>query len=183
MFFFWTRRGGRCRPPPPYPGYEPLPFVAHRVQHSHCSPIFIDCSELTLSRFPLKIIFARKIPREYALGETRTHEINLDRHADHLPSHRGRRLCASERNVRWNVRHAQCVPRGQGDPSISGNTVLATAGTNSPWYAVTAAALFAYEEQVGPKPFRSPRPRGRSLILGSLTLGVRRAVSFWGQTT
>ena len=37
------------------------------------------------------IFYARKSPYEYALGETRTHEIDLSRHADHLPSHRG--LC------------------------------------------------------------------------------------------
>ena len=29
---------------------------------------------------------------EYTLGETRTHEIDISRRADHLPSHRGRRL-------------------------------------------------------------------------------------------
>ena len=27
-------------------------------------------------------------PQEHALGETRTHGIDLDRHAGHLPSHR-----------------------------------------------------------------------------------------------
>ena len=32
-------------------------------------------------------------PYEYALGEAQTHESDLSRHASHLPSHRGRRLC------------------------------------------------------------------------------------------
>ena len=42
-----------------------------------------------LSRFPLITFFyARTSPSEHALGETTTHEIDLDRHADHLPSHR-----------------------------------------------------------------------------------------------
>ena len=31
--------------------------------------------------------------QEKSLGETRTCEVDLSRHADHLPSHRGRRLC------------------------------------------------------------------------------------------
>ena len=38
-----------------------------------------------LSRFPLINLFhARKTPYEYALGGTWTHEIDLDRHADHI---------------------------------------------------------------------------------------------------
>ena len=65
-------------------------LVPRRVQHSRCSSIFIECCQLTLSRFPLIDFYARKSPYEHALGETRTHEIDLDRHADHLPRHRGR---------------------------------------------------------------------------------------------
>ena len=37
----------------PSPRYVPSIFIAHRVQHSHCSSIFIECCSLTLSRFPL----------------------------------------------------------------------------------------------------------------------------------
>ena len=33
--------------------------------------------------------YARKSPYEHAPGDTWTHEIDLDRHADHLPSHQG----------------------------------------------------------------------------------------------
>ena len=46
--------------------YVPWIFIAHRVQHSHCSSIFIECCSLTLSRF-LLIIFlkARKNPYEH----------------------------------------------------------------------------------------------------------------------
>ena len=51
---FWTSRGHRCRPFSPR--YVPSIFIAHRVQHSHCSSIFIECCQLTLSCFPL-IIF------------------------------------------------------------------------------------------------------------------------------
>ena len=47
--------------------------------------------ELTLSRFPLFNFYARKRSCEYAPGETRTPEIDLNRHADHPPSHRERR--------------------------------------------------------------------------------------------
>ena len=37
--------------------YVPCIFVAHRVQHSRCSSMFIECSQLTLLRFPLIINF------------------------------------------------------------------------------------------------------------------------------
>ena len=36
------------------PRYVPSIFIAHRVQHSHCSSILIKCCKLTLSRFPLR---------------------------------------------------------------------------------------------------------------------------------
>jgi len=45
---------------PSPPRYVPLFFVAHRVQHSHCSSIFIECSQLTLSRFPLINFLCKK---------------------------------------------------------------------------------------------------------------------------
>ena len=35
---FWTSRGRRCVPSPPR--FLPSIFIAHRVQHSHCSSIF-----------------------------------------------------------------------------------------------------------------------------------------------
>ena len=38
---------------PSPPRYVPIFFIAYRVQHSHCSPMFIECSYLTLSCFPL----------------------------------------------------------------------------------------------------------------------------------
>ena len=37
---------------PSPPRYVPSVFITHRVQHSHCSSIFIECCQLTLSRFP-----------------------------------------------------------------------------------------------------------------------------------
>ena len=50
----------------PFPPRDvPSIFIAHRVQHSHCSSIFIECCKLTLSRFPLIIFYARKSPYEY----------------------------------------------------------------------------------------------------------------------
>ena len=42
------------------PRYVSLVFVAHRVRHCHCSSTFIECSELTLSRFPLVIFLCKK---------------------------------------------------------------------------------------------------------------------------
>ena len=44
----------------PSPRYVPSIFVAHRVQHSHCSSIFIECCYLTLSRFPLINFLCKK---------------------------------------------------------------------------------------------------------------------------
>ena len=52
------------------PRYVPLLSVAHRVQLSHCSSIFIECSYLTLSRFPLVILFFARKSHEHALGDT-----------------------------------------------------------------------------------------------------------------
>ena len=49
----------------PSPRYVPSNFIAHRVQHSHCSSIFIECCYLTLSRFPPINFYARKSPYEY----------------------------------------------------------------------------------------------------------------------
>ena len=54
----------------PSPRYVPSIFIAHRVQHSHCSSIFIECWKLTLSRFPLIIFLSKKKSlRVCALGE------------------------------------------------------------------------------------------------------------------
>ena len=44
----------------PSPRYVPSIFIAHRVQHSHCSSIFIECCSLTLSRFPLIIFLSQE---------------------------------------------------------------------------------------------------------------------------
>ena len=38
---FWTSRVHRCRPF--FPPVRAFNFIAHRVQHSHCSSIFIEC--------------------------------------------------------------------------------------------------------------------------------------------
>ena len=55
---------------PSPPRYVPSIFIAHRVQHSHCSSIFIECCYLTLSRFPLINFFTQeKVLRVCALGE------------------------------------------------------------------------------------------------------------------
>ena len=83
----WSQVSSLASPP----RYVPLFFVAHRVQLSRCSSISIESSQLTLSRFPLINFYARKSPWEHALDETQTHESDLDRHADHLSSRRGRR--------------------------------------------------------------------------------------------
>ena len=45
---------------PSPPRYVPSIFIAHRVQHSHCSSIFIECCELTLSRCPLVKFFMQE---------------------------------------------------------------------------------------------------------------------------
>ena len=71
------------------PPVRAFTFIAHRVQHSHCSLIFVECRSLMLSRFPPINLYARKSPYEHALGETRTHEIDRGGHADHQPSHQG----------------------------------------------------------------------------------------------
>ena len=47
------------------PRYVPSIFIAHRVQHSHCQSVFIECCQLTLSRFPLTNFYARQNPCEY----------------------------------------------------------------------------------------------------------------------
>ena len=60
------------------PWYVPSTFITHRVQHSHCSSIFIECCK-------------KKSPRVCALGENWTRKIDFStsRHEDNLPSHRG----------------------------------------------------------------------------------------------
>ena len=50
---------------PSPPRHMPSVFIARRVQHSHCSSIFIECCYLTLSRFPLINFYARTSPYEY----------------------------------------------------------------------------------------------------------------------
>ena len=83
---FWTSRGHV-----PSPRCVCYFFVAHRVQHPHRSSIFIEMSlSHALALSANQLFYARKSLHEYALGETRTHEIDLDRHADLLPSHRRR---------------------------------------------------------------------------------------------
>ena len=47
------------------PQYVPSVFIAHRVQHSHCSSTSIECCLLTLSRFPRVNWCSRKNPYEF----------------------------------------------------------------------------------------------------------------------
>ena len=50
---------------PSSPRYVPSFFIEHRVQHSHCSSIFIECCSLSLSRFPLiNFVFMTRIYSE-----------------------------------------------------------------------------------------------------------------------
>ena len=61
----WTSRGDRCHPfPPPVRAFT---FIAHRVQHSHCSSIFIEIRMLLTHALALSAsqLFARKSPYEY----------------------------------------------------------------------------------------------------------------------
>ena len=79
-------------PSPPW--HVPSIFIAHRVQHSHCSS---NSPKLTLSRFPLINFLMQEVPTSMCtrLGENSTREIDFSRHEDtwyNLPSHRGRRL-------------------------------------------------------------------------------------------
>ena len=76
---------------PSPPRYVPSICIAHRVQHSHCSSTFIECCQLTLSRFPLRSIFMQdKSPYEYvhSVRIELTPEIDFSGHEDNLPSHR-----------------------------------------------------------------------------------------------
>ena len=50
---------------PSPPRYVPSIFIARRVEHSHCSSIYIECCEVTLSRFPLINFYPRKSAYEY----------------------------------------------------------------------------------------------------------------------
>ena len=55
---------------PSPPRYVHSIFITHRVQHSHCSSIFIECCQLSLSRFALIIfLLKKKSLRVCALGE------------------------------------------------------------------------------------------------------------------
>ena len=66
---------------PSPPRFLPSIFIAHRVQQSHCSSIFIECFANSRSRAFRKSICAQEnVPTnlfEYALGGTRTHESDL----------------------------------------------------------------------------------------------------------
>ena len=57
---------------PSPPQHVALFFVAHRIQHSHYSSIFIECSYLTLSRFPpINFFMQEKVP-------TSMHSVRLE---------------------------------------------------------------------------------------------------------
>ena len=78
---FWTSCGLGCHPfPPPVRAFSFL--MAHRAQHSHCSSTFIECcyNNSRSLAFRGSICAQEKVPTnldEYALGGTRTHEIDL----------------------------------------------------------------------------------------------------------
>ena len=64
---FWTSRGHRCRPlSPPVRAFI---FIAHRVQHSRCSSIFIECCYCRSRAFRLSIFMQENYLRVCALGE------------------------------------------------------------------------------------------------------------------
>ena len=78
---FGTSCGLGCHPfPPPVRAFSFL--MAHRAQHSHCSSTFIECcyNNSRSLAFRGSICAQEKVPTnldEYALGGTRTHEIDL----------------------------------------------------------------------------------------------------------
>ena len=74
---FWTSCGLRCRPFPPVRAFS---FIAHKVQHSRCSSISSNVANSRFLAFRESICAQEKVPTnlyEYALGGTRTHEIDL----------------------------------------------------------------------------------------------------------
>ena len=64
---FWISRGHRGRLFPPVRAFV---SIANRVQHSHCSSIFIECCPLTLLCFPLINFYASNSPYEYTHSVT-----------------------------------------------------------------------------------------------------------------
>ena len=75
------------------PRYVPSIFIAHRVQDSHCSSIFIECCYLThalaLSAIITSQIYARKSP--YEPVRIHVHSVRIELTKNNLPSRRGRR--------------------------------------------------------------------------------------------
>ncbi len=86
---------GTCVAPSP-PRFSPSISIAHIVQQSHCSSIFVECCQLTISRFPQVNLRTRKSPHEsirVSLGGVRTYETDLYTSLeDNLIRHRGGRL-------------------------------------------------------------------------------------------
>ena len=70
------------------PRYVPSIFIAHRVQRSHCSSIFIECCSLTLSRFPRVNMCTRRSPYEFFTsmhaGGLELTQLAYSRHEDNL---------------------------------------------------------------------------------------------------
>ena len=92
---FWTSRGHRCRPLSP-PRFMPSIFIAHRVQHSHCSSIFhrvLPTHALALSAS--QFVHKKKPPRIYTSmhsGGFELTKLTYTRLEDNLIRHLGDRL-------------------------------------------------------------------------------------------
>ena len=71
----------------PSPPYGASFCTAYRVKCSHCS---ISSLALSINQFVRRANpYNIRTQYEHALDETRTHEADLSRHVEHLPSHRG----------------------------------------------------------------------------------------------
>ena len=83
--------------PSPPPVLEPSTFMAHRVQQSHCSSIFIECVANSRSRGVRKSIRAQeKVPtnlyESMHSGGLESTKLTYTRLEDNLIRHRGDRL-------------------------------------------------------------------------------------------
>ena len=78
----WTSYGLRCRPFSPR--HVPSVLIAHRVQHSHCSLIFIECCYLALCA--RQFVRKKKSRRIYTSMHSGGLELTqlLSRHDDNL---------------------------------------------------------------------------------------------------
>ena len=83
--------------PPPARAFVPIAhigFISIPLARRFSSNVAINMNSSSSRAFRYEYSFffcKKKSLRELALGENRTHETDLSRDADHLPSHRGRR--------------------------------------------------------------------------------------------